>query len=128
MKGSTDVGIAVRATVILLVSGALSVAKPATAQCTVGTLSQFSPPGGASSYGPSGKFKPGFLTSLDTFSYLGLPSLLVRENYGYTVYSLASPGAPGSPSFCDIEAIYHKAGDGFNTVFGVGASADDLRR
>lgn len=112
--------------VAALVAGA-GVVSRVDAQCTAASPGRFAPPNGASAYGPSGKFRAGFSTQMDLFTYQGVKKLLMTENFGYTFYDLTNPAAPSSPTFCDIESSYHKSGDGFSTVFSVGAAPDGTR-
>ncbi|HEV8268807.1 MAG TPA: hypothetical protein VGR00_11250 [Thermoanaerobaculia bacterium] len=75
------------------------------------------------------KFVTGFTTSLDLYGAAGNRRVLVRENYGYSVFSLSNPAMPSYLAASDIEGQpgYEQAGDGFSTVGDVAAVGDGSR-
>ena len=90
---------------------------------------RFAPPNGQPSYGPGGKFKQGFTSSLAAFTYAGARRLAVRENYGYSLYDLTDPHLPAYSEACDVEGVagFGRLGDVFNTVVSLGAAPDGSR-
>lgn len=98
------------------------------ASCTPAAFPyQFAPAGNPLGYGPSQKFKGGFATNFGLYSQSGTQRLILRENFGYTTYSLANPNVPLKLNEHDIEAVYPKGGDGYSTVVAVTATPDGTR-
>src|SRR5258706_10763962 len=93
---------------------------PLIAQCNLNApLYKFSPTGSALGYGPSGHFLSGFATDLNVFSVGTSPRLILREDFGYTLFDLSSPAAPVMSGTQDIEGFqgtFTKVGDGFSTI------------
>jgi hypothetical protein len=52
---------------------------------------------------------------------------MMRQNYGYSIFSLVNPASPAIENFRDVETTLPKAGDGFETVLGVAGAPDGSR-
>jgi hypothetical protein len=75
------------------------------------------------------KFVTGFTTSLDLYGAPGNRRVVVRENYGYSVFNLSNPAMPSYAASSDIEGQpgYGQGGDGFTTVGDLAAASDGSR-
>ncbi|MBL8114712.1 MAG: hypothetical protein JNK60_17660, partial [Acidobacteria bacterium] len=91
--------------------------------CTVGTPVKFEPPAGVY----PGKFQPGFANALSVYGPAGARKLLMRQNYGYSIFSLVNPASPAVENFRDVETTLPKNGDGFETVLDVAGAPDGSR-
>ncbi len=95
-----------------------------SAQCPVTTPQKFEPP-------PAGmyptKFLPGFAREFSIYGAPGARRLMMRQNFGYSIFSLTSPQSPALVASHDIEETLPVLGDGTETVSALGASADGSR-
>ncbi len=91
--------------------------------CTVGPLVKFEPPAGVY----PGKFQPGFANALSVYGPAGARKLLVRQNYGYSIFGLVNPASPTIENFRDVETTLPKTGDGYETVLDVEGAPDGSR-
>ncbi len=111
-------------TAFLVVVASVTLSRGSHAQqCTVGTPAKFEPPAGVY----PGKFQPGFANALSVYGPPGARKLLMRQNYGYSIFSLNNPFFPAIENYLDIEQTLPKAGDGFETVLGVAGAPDGSR-
>lgn len=96
----------------------------AVSQCPVTTPQKFEPP-------PAGmyptKFLPGFAREFSIYGAPGARRLMMRQNFGYSIFGLASPQSPSLLASHDIEETLPVLGDGTETVSALGASADGSR-
>lgn len=91
--------------------------------CMVGTPVKFEPPGLVY----PGKFQPGFANALSVYGPAGARKLLMRQNFGYSIFGLANPASPALENFRDVETTLPKSGDGFETVLDVEGAPDGSR-
>jgi hypothetical protein len=102
----------------------LPVARPAAADCTSAPPHVFEPAPGAK----PAKFTTGYTNGIDLYRLSsGERRLLVMENYGYAVFSLANPAAPAIVSYHDMSSTVPQQGDGQSIIISLGAAEDGSR-